>query len=163
MDMKKSILLISFLIITTYLSALSADEVKMEIATYETKKGQKITAEITLHSYSSSNPLKYNFVWGSDPAFGPPENIITDITILLAGKKIRVPLSSYCDLTNYKKSWMETEKNQTVLNIKGGQTSESYHAKIYFDNFVRKRIVRHQIFPDNAWEETIYKINELDI
>ena len=140
-----------------------SNEKNKELLTFESEQGKTITAEITLHGPSSKNPLKYNYVWGSDPAFGPPDSLIIDVRLSLSGKKIQVPLSAYCDLTNYEKSWIESESGLFILNIKGGQTSEVYHAKIYFDNFVRKRIVRSRIFPENAWDETIYHINELNI
>jgi len=76
---------------------------KKEVVTFKSENGQKSTAEITLHNFSSNNPIKYDFVWGSDPAFKYPERVITSLKITNGDKKIPVPLSLYCDLTDCEK------------------------------------------------------------
>ncbi|MCD4652326.1 hypothetical protein K8T06_00130 [bacterium] len=160
--MKKILSLIIFGIVSSIGFVYSSDLLKIETVTFQTEIGKRVRAEITLHKYSAKNPLNYHYVWGSDLAWKPPKSIITNIEIFIANKKIRVPLSAYCDLTNFEKAWIESTDEGYLLIIRGGETSTGFLVKIAFDEFVRKRTVQLRTFPDSIWHETTYHYNTLN-
>jgi hypothetical protein len=161
--MKKVFLCICILFLTLSVLSKSESEWNRIIVTFKLGDEDSVRAEITVNKTVSENPFKYTFAWGCATEMTPPISLITDLELFRNDKKIPVPLSAFSDLTHFEKAWIEKDNHESfVLVIRGGETSTGYTAKIHFDSFVRKRVVRSRTFPDTAWDETVYHINELN-
>jgi hypothetical protein len=87
---------------------------------------------------------------------------VKKITISVDGAKLFVPRSVYGDLYEPNEVHVSSEKKQTYLEITGGDGSDSYFVRIYFDkNQVKRRIVFSSMIPDKPLEETNYWKREL--
>lgn len=89
---------------------------------------------------------------------------IKKLNIIVNGVDIGVPKSAYGDLydPSEAKIVMLKRKKQAYLEITGGDGSESYFVRIYFDNKgVNRRVLYSTILPDKPLEETRYWIREL--
>jgi hypothetical protein len=156
MTIKTIIVFLAFLSGFSYVKAGNSTNVKT--AVHKTEDNILVEAEITMQKYSSDLSLSYTKVWGSERRL--PDWIPIKTEISINGKKVRVPLSAFCDLTNIELVKIEMKDKFYVLHIQGGDAASSYFAEIFFDKHVRKRIVRHGEFPDEAWQNTIYSVNE---
>lgn len=161
--MRKCNVIMILLVLSSFWVVRAEEAKKTLIAVYETKEGGEgtVKAELLVVKYSTNLLLTYSHVWGAE--LKKPKWVIQDLLIQKGEEKISVPLSAYCDLVNIEKVELKKNENKFVLIISGGEASTGYTAKLFFDNFLRRRIVRHNEFPDDAWDETTYHVNELDI
>jgi hypothetical protein len=87
---------------------------------------------------------------------------VKKISISVNGVNLFVPRSIYGDLYEPNEAHIGSEKHLTYLEITGGDGSESYFVRIYFDKKqVKRRIVFSSMIPDKPLEETTYWKREL--
>jgi hypothetical protein len=86
-----------------------------------------------------------------------PCSVVDRLDIYVNKKPMFVPKSIYMGLSDLTLVNLLHEKNCTILVLEGGDASESYFVKIFFDN---ERVFKRQLFsalePSNALEETTY-------
>ena len=104
-----------------------------------------------------------SFGWGGDES-SPPRLIIAAINVVMNDRKIFVPLTSYVDLGDPRKIFLEPFKNdELLLRIIGGDAAGSYKALLPFNTkFMVSRKVTSGKFPASIWEEERYSFNELN-
>lgn len=154
--------LLIFLIQTTSI-VYAKENVKILNASFseETPNPKTAKAVLSMVEYSDKFALNYSYVWGKDNK--KPKWITVNLAITNGKKKLSIPLSAYCDLVDVENIKLNRKNNQYILYIYGGETSTSYTAELVFDSYLREKIVRDNEFPDDAWDETVYHVNELDI
>jgi hypothetical protein len=120
--------------------------------------GMQIDVKIKTVDYSSSFPYKQGFRWGTTT--NKPKKLISMLSVKLDGKEFYIPFSVYSDLTNPKLASVNTNKDEFIVEIKGGDAASAYTARLYFNkNTLKRKKVSHNEFPKEAWEETIYSFN----
>lgn len=90
-----------------------------------------------------------------------PCSVVEDIDITVNGHPliISVPRSAYCDRSDVNKANLKADGRVWVLTLYGGDASESYIAKIIFDE---SRVLRREILDPlslgDLLQETIYHV-----
>ena len=106
--------------------------------------------------YSPDSPYFNGFMWGADE-YRKPRFLTTNVKVVIGNKKIFVPLSAYCDLTDPNEVKLDTNHDSFNLIIYGGDAGCSYIAELIFKNKkIKYRNVFHGEFPDETWEKTEY-------
>ena len=83
--------------------------------------------------------------------------VVRSLTIKLNGRELFVPRSAYADLVWVAHAELNTAKPMSLLVISGGDASESYSAKIEFDQAaVRSRKLYANENPGGPTEQTRY-------
>ena len=77
-------------------------------------------------------------------------SIVVKLDISINGKKVFVPWSVFGDLIDPHGAYIEYKKGTYILSIGGGDASEAYHVKVYFNKrTVFRRIVYDLEFDDS--------------
>jgi hypothetical protein len=94
---------------------------------------KKKTVDVTIRTVriESSNSA---FPWGLKNVGFREITIVQSLEISVDGKHIWVPRSVFGDLFNPLKASVGFEKGLFVLTINGGDASESYFIRVYFDD-----------------------------
>ncbi len=110
---------------------------------------------------TAASPNKEGFRWGGEEKEAP-RVLISAIHITIRGKAVFLPLSAYSDLGDPHKATVHATRTGFVLTITGGDAAGSYKAVLVFKNgeLVRRHVSSGE-FPDEAWEETVYKYNHI--
>lgn len=122
-----------------------------------------ISVVITLTTNNPSKcPNASSWLWGSEMEC--PKVRIQTLVAKHNNELIFIPLSSYSDLGNITSARITVDVNKEFeLHLKGGDAANSYIAIIKFNNEnVTNRTVRSGEFPDDVWETTKYRFNELN-
>lgn len=99
--------------------------------------------------------------WGGEDV-EPPQTLISQLIVVVDGQNVFVPLSAFSDLGNARRVEVKVTRRGFDLVISGGDASASYRALLAFEKRkLARRKVQHGEFPDEAWEETRYKFNQL--
>lgn len=118
--------------------------VQAKIATHERQIGQPSDQEPDVIR-SSCTHSRY------------PCSIVDAIDIAVNDKSIFVPRSVFCDLADLNTAQIQIGQKESTLTLKGGDASESYIVKIFFDGGrVNRRVVASGMLPDRPLQETIY-------
>ncbi|MEZ5959564.1 MAG: hypothetical protein R3C30_03945 [Hyphomonadaceae bacterium] len=80
-------------------------------------------------------------LWATDAEYRP-RNAIGDISIEVDGQAIYVPFGAVLDLFAPHDVQLNATPNAYLLEIVGGDASETYQARLWFD---RTRILRREI------------------
>ncbi len=116
---------------------------------------QKHLVKCSINVAQYSKEMLYNRRWGSD--WDNPLTVIGEIRMWTDSLKVIVPLSSYADLSNPNRAYLESIESGYRLVIIGGDAATGYKATIDFsDGKAFRRIVRSGEFPDEDWEMTTY-------
>jgi len=120
--------------------------------------------KIKIQALKPPKNFAYDQGWGWGAEETKPKIIIKHVKAWWGKKEISIPLSAYMDLANPNDASLIKSGSEIHLIIKGGDASTSYKAVLIFERgLIRSRKVQHGEFPDDAWEETKYSFNELDI
>lgn len=88
-------------------------------------------------------------------------SIVQTMTIVVDGRTVWVPRSTYADLFNARTARLRFEHGTFVLGIGGADGAESYAVDIYFDaTRVVRRAVYASIARHEATEETRYFVTK---
>ena len=134
---------------------------------------------IVLHGANSTNKYSVEFSiiksnsqtlfnnicrWGARYGNSNNEKIFSNMKVSYNNEQYcDVPLTAYCDIANPWEYQLYPIIDGFVLKIEGGygESGDSYIAKLTFKKglLIRKEI-KHGVFPDEAWEQTVYSYNE---
>ena len=134
---------------------------------------------IVLHGANSTNKYSVEFSiiksnsqtlfnnicrWGARYGNSNNEKIFSNMKVSYNNEQYcDVPLTAYCDIANPWEYQLYPIIDGFVLKIYGGygESGDSYTAKLTFKKglLIRKEI-KHGVFPDEAWEQTVYSYNE---
>lgn len=88
--------------------------------------------------------------------------MVEKLSISVNGKAIFVPYSVIADLIDPRVAAIKFEKNSVILSINGGDASESYTLRVYFDSKqVHRRSYFDSYFPNEPMEDTRYWLRVL--
>ena len=91
-----------------------------------------------------------------------PCSVVDLINIKVNSNPIFVPRSVFCDLADLDTAEMGASGKGVVLTLTGGDASEAYVVKIWFDaEAVKRRILWSAIEPKQPLEETVYHMVSL--
>lgn len=92
-----------------------------------------------------------------------PCSLVQDIEIFVGSAKIFVPRSSYADLSDLSSARIISKKGTMVLVLNGGDASESYAVKLFFND---EHIYRRLLYPSGVGseptEDTKYKLVDIN-
>ena len=133
---------------------------------------------ITLHGVNSTSKYSVEFSviksdnqtlfnnmcrWGARHEDSNNEKIFSDMKVSYNNEQYYVPLTAYVDMADMRNYQLYPITDGFVLEIEGGygESGDSYTAKLTFKKglLIRKEI-RHGVFPDEAWQQTVYSYNE---
>ena len=101
--------------------------------------------------------------WGARYEDSNNEKIFSDMKVSYNNEQYYVPLTAYVDMVDMRSYKLYPIIDGFVLKIEGGygESGDSYIAKLTFKKglLIRKEI-KHGVFPDEAWEQTVYSYNE---
>ena len=101
--------------------------------------------------------------WGARHEDSNNEKIFSDMKVSYNNEQYYVPLTAYVDMVDMRSYKLYPIIDGFVLKIEGGygESGDSYIAKLTFKKglLIRKEI-KHGVFPDEAWEQTVYSYNE---
>lgn len=99
--------------------------------------------------------------WGGEDV-EPPKALVSQLTVVVDGWDVFVPLSAFADLGNPRTVEVKVTRLGFHLVILGGDASASYRVLLAFEGRkLASRKVQHGEFPNEAWEETRYKFNQM--
>ena len=99
--------------------------------------------------------------WGGEDV-EPPRALVSQLTVVVGGQDVFVPLSAFADLGNPRTVEVKVTRRGFDLIISGGDASASYRALLTFEGrTLARRKVQHGEFPNEAWEETQYRFNQM--
>lgn len=88
-----------------------------------------------------------------------PCSIVDHIDIKVNNNSIFVPRSVFCDLADLDTAELGASGKGIILTLTGGDASEAYIVKIWFDaEAVKRRILWSAIEPKQPLEETVYHV-----
>jgi hypothetical protein len=91
-----------------------------------------------------------------------PCSVVDSLSVNVNEKSLFVPRSAFADLADLTKAEIKQDHNGAILVLYGGDTSESYVAKIEFDSTqVKQRTLVSAISPDEPLQETVYHATTL--
>lgn len=123
------------------------------------KNGSKVEIILKKRQLDNSFPYESALMWGGDDGTLPKE-ILTMLTVKIAGRAVFIPLSAYGDLGAIKDASAIVRKNEFDVVILGGDASSSYRAVLQFKSgLLKRRQVVSQEFPDQVWQTTNYSFN----
>ena len=92
-----------------------------------------------------------------------PCSIVDRIIIEVSQKSLFVPRSVFCDLADLNSAEVNLEQKEWVLILNGGDASESYVVKIWFDaERVKQKSLSSSIAPNEPLQVTVYHQHILD-
>lgn len=115
---------------------------------------------VSVVNLEESQPCKAAASWRWGAENRCPKTLISAFEVKADDKSIFVPISAFADLGNPRTVRIEPgkDKGNFAVVIVGGDAATSYSARLEFkNNFLAKRLVKHGEFPEESWEETIYK------
>lgn len=142
--------------------ALSFSHEQQEEVFLKTAASADSTAQVrlTVGHVGNSYFCRY-WRWGAEGVC--PDAAVRQIELRVDGSDIYVPLSSVSGLGNPRKIFLRTESQGFLLEIKGGDASVAYTARIHFDKkTVTKRVVYAGGFPNSAREVVTYTFPSSD-
>jgi len=119
-----------------------------------------VRVSVTLLPASQPCEAAASWRWGAENTC--PRSVVGAVEVKVSGGSIFVPLSAFGDLGNPRSARIESRKGKGrfAVVLAGGDAATSYTATLEFrDNLLSERLVRHGEFPDQSWENTLYKFN----
>lgn len=159
--MLKKTLIIVVLVLSTNLHLSQAEHSFKEDTFNHQEKNLEILIQlssITLSDYPQN--ILGERVWGVGQ-LEKSAKLIKEIKIKINGTVAKINFSAFGDLFNLKEARVEHKGKEIVLWFKGGETSTSYEASMYFDKegYLTRRKVINSEFKDQVYEETKYSHN----
>jgi hypothetical protein len=91
-----------------------------------------------------------------------PCSIVDRVEIMVNGKPLFIPRSTFCDLADLHKAEIRADEKGPILTLYGGDASESYMVKIEFDETrVKRRTLSTVMSADQPLQETTYHVQVL--
>ena len=88
--------------------------------------------------------------------------IVEKLSISVNDKYIFVPFSVVADLIDPREAAIKFENKSVILSINGGDASEAYTLRVYFDTkHVQRRTYFDSYFPKKPMEDTRYWLRVL--
>ncbi len=113
------------------------------------------------HFQTQTETSRYSELWGALPNDVAP--VTTDLLIKNGEIKVSVGASAFLDLARVEQLRFEDRNGVRFLIIEGGGDGTGYRAELEIrKNEVVRRKVSSSTFPEDAYEETFYKYNNLD-
>lgn len=144
-----------------HFSPASAVSVKLSNGTSASLREGPITTKISLDRKGNRSCLSAeSWWWGAEQSC--PSVRIAALEVKFRGKAVFIPFSAFSDLGNpHKVSIARTNSaEEYIVRIDGGDAADSYTAVLRFkSSLLLERKVASGEFPDDAWEQTIYKFN----
>jgi len=103
------------------------------------------------------------WMWGTENTC--PRNVAEKLSVKYLGESAYIPVSSYSDLSNVKEVVIDKGREDSFYTIKisGGDAAFSYYSVLSFKGITMlSRAVHHGEFPEDSWEKTQYKFNDLN-
>jgi len=130
--------------VTTLTDSSARARVKVEIKTHEIDIG-KPSDNYPKSKESSCTYSKY------------PCSLVENIKVFVGGNQVFVPRSAFADLADLNAAEVGLRTNGWVLALFGGDASEAYVARIYFNaKEVKRRVLVSALSPNIPLEETTY-------
>jgi hypothetical protein len=126
--------------------------------------GRSVVAAVRLSDPARcANPESWS--WGADQQC--PRSAVSLLTVECESKSVFIPVSAYADLAAVSSVKLLQASHGFKLEIRGGDAASSYNAVLEFVwnqktslAQLRRRVVRNNEFPDEAYEATDYKYAE---
>lgn len=119
----------------------------------------KVQVRITTHEEQIGKPSdpRPDVIRSSCTYSRYPCSIVDGINIAVNDRTIILPRSVFCDLADLNTAQIEIGQKESKLTLTGGDASESYVVKIFFDTGrVKRRVKESGMLPDQPIQETTY-------
>ena len=149
--MKKILFIISIFVLYVHAQTLTISAIENNIT---------ILCDVGLTKNSSAFKMKTKWNgWGEELKL--PIYFIENLKVKYKNESLYIPMSAYVGLGNPSSIKIVIKKEGSFnVEIYGGDASTSYMVTLIFENnYLKKRIVRHQEFPESSWEITEYHFN----
>lgn len=125
----------------------------------ETMGGQSVRVELVTRTVNIGSPasMRHSAASAACTFTRFPCSVLDSVVLLLDGRKIFVPRSAYCGVSDLRSAALVHHDKNLELIMEGADASEAYILKIVFDKSgVQTRILSAASEPEMALETTQY-------
>lgn len=117
--------------------------------------GNRLRVSVRIALATPGDPFVGDGYWGA--VYGKPPKRICSLRAQMNGENVKIPLSSYMDLTNVTAVEVEAGESDGAIVVRGGATASDYVARLIVRNGrIASRRVALGEFESEYWEETLY-------